>query len=75
MDCGNLLEFIFILALVWLIVASIQDIKKREIPNWLSFSLIVFALAFRALYSVINLDVRFFMYGLLGLGIFFLLFH
>ncbi len=68
-----MLEFIFALALVWLVAATIQDIRKREIPNWLSFSLIIFALAFRALYSVFYSDIRFFLLGLLGLGIFFIL--
>ncbi|MBM3234498.1 prepilin peptidase [Candidatus Pacearchaeota archaeon] len=62
--------FLIILALVYLVYASISDLKKREIPNWLSFSLIVFALAYRAFISAINLDLWYFIFGLLGLGVF-----
>lgn len=65
--------FLIILALIWLVIASIQDIKKREIPNWLSFSLIIFALGYRAFYSIFNSDYLFFIYGLFGFGIFFVL--
>jgi hypothetical protein len=36
-----------------------SDLKKREVPNWLNFSLVVFALAYRAFYSVINNDSLF----------------
>jgi len=68
-----MIEFLIILALIWLVAATVQDIRKREIPNWLSFSLIAFALAFRALYSVFYSDIRFFLFGLLGLGVFFIL--
>ncbi len=68
-----MLEIILLLALIWLIIASIEDIKKREIPNWLAFSLIAFVLAFRAFYSVFSSNIWFFLYGLLGLGVFFIL--
>lgn len=62
--------FLLLLTLVYLAIASIQDLKKREIENWLSFSLIVFALAYRALYAVINSDLLFFVYGVAGLLVF-----
>jgi len=39
--------FLIVLALVWVIFATIQDIRTREVANWLSFSLIIFALGFR----------------------------
>ena len=65
--------FLIILALIWLIIASIQDIKKREVDNWVSFSLIVFALAYRAFYSTLNNDLWFFLYGLIGLAVFIVL--
>ena len=58
-----MIEFLIILAIVWLAVASICDIRKREVPNWLNFSLIAFALAYRAFYSVIENDSKFFIYG------------
>jgi len=70
-----MIENIFLPAvgLVWIIFASISDLRKREVPNWLSFSLIAFALAYRAFFSVINSDAYYFIYGLFGLGVFVLL--
>lgn len=65
--------FLVLLAIIYLVIASFQDIKKREVPNWLSFSLIIFALAFRVFYSLLFEDLRFFVYGLLGFFLFFIL--
>lgn len=49
-----------------------QDIKTKEIANWLSFSLIIFALGFRFFYSLFQgQDFSFFYNGIIGLGIFF----
>lgn len=59
-----------VLALIWLVFASVSDLRKREVPNWLSFSLITFALVYRAVYAVIFSNLMFFIYGLLGLGVF-----
>jgi len=64
--------FLWILALVYIIFAVIQDFKTREIANWLTFSLIIFALGFRLFYSLFSNDgFQFFFSGLMGLGIFF----
>jgi len=66
--------FLWSLALLWIIFATIQDLKSREIANWLSFSLIIFALGFRFFYSLfLGNGFSFFYQGLLGLGIFFAL--
>jgi Flp pilus assembly protein protease CpaA len=68
-----MLEVIFIVALglVWVVAATIQDVKKREVPNWLNFSLIIFALGFRFFYSLFSeMGFSFFYQGLIGLGIF-----
>lgn len=62
--------FLILLGLVWLLVASIQDIKKREVANWLSFSLIIFTLAYKALYSAIYSNFWFFLHGLIGFFLF-----
>jgi Flp pilus assembly protein protease CpaA len=61
---------LIILTLIWLVVASISDLKRREVPNWLSFSLIIFALAFRAFYSVFYSDAGFFVHGVMGFLLF-----
>ncbi len=64
--------FLFAIALLCILFASIQDIKKREVANWLNFSLLAFALAYRAFYSLIFEDYTFFLYGLLGIGAMFI---
>lgn len=69
-------EVIFLgsLALIWIIFATIQDIKTREIASWLNYSLIIFALGFRFFYCFFEAgDFNFFYQGLIGLGIFFVL--
>lgn len=66
--------FLWTLALIYIIFAIMQDVKTREIANWLSFSLIIFALGFRFFYSLFEGDNFVFFYqGLIGLGIFFVL--
>jgi Flp pilus assembly protein protease CpaA len=66
--------FLWCLALIWIIFATIQDVKSKEIANWLSFSLVVFALGFRFFYSLfVEINFSFFYQGLLGFGIFFVL--
>ncbi len=66
--------FLICLALVWMVFASIQDIRFREIANWLNFSLIIFALGFRFFWSLFNEgNFNFFYQGLIGLGIFLVL--
>ena len=66
--------FLLVLALVWIVFAVVQDLKKREVANWLNFSLIVFALGFRFFYCLFSQNVNgfsFFYQGVIGLGIFF----
>lgn len=64
---------LIILFLIWAIFASIEDLKKREVEDWLSYSLIVFALGFRFFYSLFYEDFSVFYYGVFGLAIFFAL--
>lgn len=63
--------FLFILAGVWLVFALVQDCKSREISNWLNYSLLAFALAYRAFMSIAINDYVFFLSGILGVAIFF----
>ena len=66
--------FLWVLALVWIVFATVQDLKSREIANWLNFSLIIFALGFRFFYSLFSAaDFTFFYQGVIGLGIFFVI--
>jgi Flp pilus assembly protein protease CpaA len=56
------------------ILRVIRDVKTKEIPNWLNFSLIIFALGFRFFYSLFTRDnFSFFISGLIGFGIFFII--
>src|SRR3989344_3862835 len=65
-------EYLFLYALGFLSVlfAVIQDIRTREIANWLTFSLVAFVVAYRAFYSLYSEDFMFFVYGLLGILLF-----
>ena len=65
--------FLVVLALIWLIFAVVSDLKTREIPNWLNFSLILFALGGRFFYSVFSDNWDFLIQGFFGLAVFFLL--
>lgn len=64
--------FLFALVFLWLLFASIQDIKKREISNWLNFSLIGLGLAYKLVYSLFN-GWNMFIYGFLGFICFYIL--
>ena len=64
--------FLICLAGIWLAFATACDFRKREIPDWLSFSLIAFALAYRAFYSIFSWQ-DFFTPGVIGLAIFFVI--
>lgn len=66
--------FLFVLGLIWIIFATVEDIRTREIFNWLNFSLIIFALGFRFFFSLFEGGgFEFFYQGLIGFLIFFLL--
>jgi Flp pilus assembly protein protease CpaA len=66
--------FLWALALVYIVFAVIQDLRTREIANWITFSLAIFAIAFRLFYSLFEHDnFSFFFQGLIGLAIFFAL--
>ena len=70
-----MLGFLIVLALVGIIVAIIQDFRYREVANWLNFTLLAGALAFRAFYSSISGEYMFLVFGLFGLAISFVLAH
>ena len=44
---------IIIIALIWLIFASIQDLKTREVPDWASYSLMIIAFIAAILKSIL----------------------
>jgi len=64
--------FLFGIGILWTIFAVVQDLKKKEVANWLNFSLIAIALAYRAFYSIHVSDYWFFVYGLIGFAVFYI---
>jgi Flp pilus assembly protein protease CpaA len=52
-----------------LLIASYTDIRTREVPDWLNFSLIAAALGTRILLSLIAWDISYIIHGLFGLGL------
>src|SRR3989344_7017584 len=60
-----------VITLAWLIFASITDLKTREVPDWLNYSLIAIGLGGRGIYSIIQKDSSYIFYGVIGLLIFF----
>ena len=56
--------FLWALAIIWIIFAVVEDLRTREIANWLNYSLVIFALGFRFFYSLFELgDMNFFYQG------------
>jgi Flp pilus assembly protein protease CpaA len=61
---------LIILALIFTLFAVVQDLRTREVANWLNFSLIAFALAFRLFHALLKNSPEFFYIGLIGLAVF-----
>ncbi len=62
---------LLVLAFMWLVFATVLDFRTKETPNWIPFSLIIFALGFRFFYSLFsNAGFGFFYQGLIWTGIF-----
>jgi predicted neutral ceramidase superfamily lipid hydrolase len=56
-------------ALMWVAIASAVDIKKREVPNWISFSLVAIALAIRGIAAILAHQPFYFFYGLIAFAV------
>ena len=66
---------LFALAGVWIFWASVYDLKTREVPNWLTFSLIAGALAYRCFFALEKGESGFFWWGVVGLLVFVVIAH
>ena len=62
---------LYVLAVVALIIGSITDFKKREVPDWVSYGLIFAALGIRLLFSIFNKEFTTILNGVIGFVIFF----
>jgi Flp pilus assembly protein protease CpaA len=70
-----MLEFLVILGFVGIVAAIVQDFKSREVANWLNFTLLASAFAFRGFYSALSNEYMFLVFGIVGLAISFVLAH
>lgn len=59
--------FLIIIAVIWIIGAIMQDLRRREVDNIWNFSLIAFALGYRALCSISGNNYWFLLNGIIGL--------
>lgn len=63
--------FLFSIGLVYVLFAAIQDIRTKEVANWLNFSLIAFGFSYRIFYGLVEKNLQFIYMGVLGFLIFF----
>lgn len=61
--------FLFAIALIATFIATIQDLKKREVANWLNFALLTTGISYRLFYSIINNNYQFLLLGILGTAV------
>ncbi len=61
-----ILASVIILALI---IGSFTDFKKREVPDWLSYSMVGAGLGLRLLYSALSNDWMFFAFGVAGFAL------
>ena len=64
-----MINIILFVVLTALIIASITDIKTREVPDWLNYSLLISGLAINGIFSLIYSNYSFIINSLTGLGI------
>jgi|SRR3989338_344056 len=62
--------FLLIFCGAWILFATVQDLRTREVANWLTFSLLAFVLAYRAFWASISSNASFFLWGLAGCAAF-----
>lgn len=61
------------LGLAGLLAASYTDIKTKEVPDWLNYSLILSGLGLRLIYSFSTFDFSYLLYGIYGFLLFFII--
>jgi len=56
---------------IGLIIGTITDFQKREVPDWLNYALISIGLGLRLIHLIIYKEINFFLYGIIGFVVFF----
>ncbi len=64
---------IYFIAAVFLFIASISDIKTREVPDWLNYGSVGAGIGINLIFSLIYSDYSFIINSLIGLAAFFIL--
>ena len=64
---------IYSVAFTALLIGSITDLKKREVPDWINYGLIIFGVSLNLLFSFIYSNPFFVIGSITGLLIFFVL--
>src|SRR3989338_3905140 len=64
---------VYIAVLVFLVIASISDLKTREVPDWLNYGSIGIGIGFNLIFSLVYLDYSYIIRSLIGLGVTFVL--
>ncbi|MBC8444383.1 prepilin peptidase, partial [Candidatus Woesearchaeota archaeon] len=68
-----LIPISIIICIIALIIGSFTDIKTREVPDWLNYSLIFTGLSIHLIYSIIFWDFSFIIKSFLGFLTFFIM--
>jgi preflagellin peptidase FlaK len=48
----DILLLLVLIALIWVIIASVTDFRKREVPDWISYSLIIIGVVLNLIHAV-----------------------
>ncbi len=67
------MNFLFWMFLAGIVVASLQDLKRREVDNWLNYLLLIGGAGFLIFDSIFNMDFNIVLIGLFCFGIMFVL--
>ena len=60
------------IALAGLLSGTITDLKTREVPDWINFSLIFSGFGIATIRSVVSWDISYILYSVLGFGLLFI---
>lgn len=69
----DLIILLVLIALIWVFFASIFDLKTREVPDWLNYSLIIIGITFFLINYIIKKDIHFLINPFFGFAIGFLI--
>ncbi len=69
-----MIEVIFVIvSLIFLAIASYNDTKTKEVPDWISYSLIIIGFSLSLLASIVNKDYKIILFSVIGFLIMYLI--